>query len=501
MVKLMRKYQQNLMLLVTVLVIISFVYLFNGQRGADRTASDRAGSVYGVNVRTGEYSREARKFNLCQPLRLVELFSTLVGREARTEDEAIESFVWNIFVLRHEADALGIQASDDEVLAIIQKVPDFQTSGAYDSSKFNNFIRNIGGPNGLGGDDVEALIRDEIRLGKLKTLVGSTVGAVPSEVRDIFERRNQKTEASFVRLKLEDFTKAVQITDEDLKKLYEERKDNLKSDELRKVKYVAFTLEKTEPPLKGKDRVAQMSKLADRAQDFALAMVEKGANFDEVAKKFEVPVKETAEFSMQTPPPELAQAQELGSNVFEKITNEQPNSEVITSENGYYVLQLAGVTPARPLAFEEAKADLTKQLTDERSQEALNLKAAELRGKLETELKAGKSFADAATAVGVKVETLAPFSAVEPPKGDDPDTRMLTGEAFELGAGELSSPIPTGTGVVLLHVDKRLPADEQKFDQEKTMLSQAIARNKRESAFALWFKDRRALAKVATGRG
>ncbi|MES2571937.1 MAG: SurA N-terminal domain-containing protein, partial [Verrucomicrobiota bacterium] len=319
MVNLMRKYQQTLMLVVTVLVIISFVYLYNGSRGADRAVTDRVGTIYGTNIRSVEYSREERKFRICQPLGLVDLWSSLVGREARSEEEAVENFVWNTFVLRHEADALGIQASEEDVLTTIQKVPDFQTNGVYDSSKFKNFIQNIA-PLGLTAGDVEKLVRDHIRLIKLKALVGSTLNATPEEVRSIFDRRSQKTAVSFVRLKLEDFTKDVKVSDEDVKQRYEERKDTLKSEELRKVKYVGFTMPPSDTPVIGKERTAQMSKLVDRAQEFALAMTEKGASFEEAAKKFEVPAKETAEFSVLTPPPELSQIGELGSAVFEKLT-------------------------------------------------------------------------------------------------------------------------------------------------------------------------------------
>jgi parvulin-like peptidyl-prolyl isomerase len=212
-------------------------------------------------------------------------------------------------------------------------------------------------------------------------------------------------------------------------------------------------------------------------------------------------VQESPEFSMANPPAELGASQEIAATVFEKLSKEQPNSEVLTADNGYYVVQLSGVTPARPLSFEEAKDKLTAQLKDERAHEALNLKAAEIRTKLESALKAGKSFAEAAAAAGVKSETLPAFSMMEPPKDNQPDTRMLMGQSFELATGELSTPVPTETGVLLLHVDKRTPGDESKFEQEKPMLTQGLARNKREAAFNLWLKERRAQAKVVVGRG
>ena len=49
MVNLLRKYQQSLMILVTVMVIIAFVWLYNGTR-FDRLGADQAYRVYGRTI-------------------------------------------------------------------------------------------------------------------------------------------------------------------------------------------------------------------------------------------------------------------------------------------------------------------------------------------------------------------------------------------------------------------------------------------------------------------
>lgn len=501
MVNLMRKHQQTLMLVVTIIVIIAFIWLYNDTRRYDRSGADRVGTIYGRGVTMAQYSREARKFDVCRGLGLVELWSTLIGNEARDEAQATEAFVWNTMVLRHEADGLGIQPTDDDVFAAVQLLPAFQTNGVYDSSKFVNFTQNMLNARGLTEEQILELVRDDIRLSKMKALVGSTVAAAPSEVRSMFERRSQKTELSFVRLMTEDVAKEVKVTDDEVKKLFEERKETLKSDEMRKVKVAGFTMETVEKPLAGKERATAMSKLGDKAQEFAIAMTEAGAKLDEVAKKFGVEVKETADFSMDDPPKELGQSEEAAQAIFQKLTPEQPNSDVVMSQNGYYVFQLAGVTPARPLTFDEAKAKLEAQLKAEHTQESMALKAAAVRTKIDAELKAGKSFADAATAAGVKAETLPAFSMMEPPKAEMPDSRLIMSRAFDLAEGQLSEPIAGNGDTLLVRVEKRLPVDEKKFEEEKGMIAENVARGKRESAFELWLKDRRNQAKIVGARG
>lgn len=485
------------MLLVTVLVIICFTWFYNGQNSS-RTQADSVATLYERNVTVAQFRREARKFDICQPLGLMEFLESMIGSEARTREQAIESFVWNSMIMRHEAHTLGIRPTDDEVVAAIQKLPPFQTNGAYDSSKYGTFTQNLASL-GFTGEQIEELVRDDLRLVRVKSLIGATIAASPSEVLSQFERRTRKTEVSVVRLKREDFSKAVQVNEEDLKKAFEEQKENLKTDELRKVKYVAFLLEKSEKPLVGKEKVAEMSKLADRAQEIAQAMLEKGANFEEVAAKASATVVESPEFTMETPTEEFAQSPAVLPIIFEKLSTEEPNSDVVLAENGYYVFQLTGITPPRPLTYEEAKPKLTTQLTGDRTEEALNLKAAEIRTKLNEQIAAGKPFAEAAAALKLKVETVPAFSLMELPKNEVADGQTIAGRSLDLNEGELSEPTPTADGLFVMHIDKRHPVDEEKFEKEKAALGENIARMKTMSAFDVWLKERRTLAKLNDG--
>ena len=497
MVNLVRKYQQPLMIVVTVLIIICFAWLYNDYRVTGPGDTSQVGKAYDRTLTTADVSRSTRKFDVARQLMMFDLLQTLVG-EARSMDEAQENFFWNGVVLRHEAGKLGIEPTDEDVVAFVQELPVFQTNGVYDSQKYAAFSSNALAPRGMTDEQFEELVRDQLRLQKVKTLLGSTIEPAPAEVRAAFERRNQKTELSFVKLALDDFVKATQVTDEDVSKLFEERKDTLKSDEKRKVKYAAFTLPQSDKPIVGKERVEAMSKLADQAQEVAQAMLEKDAKFEEVAQKFGGEVKETPEFTLNEPPKELGQGDEAARAAFEKLTLEQPNSDVVMTDKGYYVLQLTGITPPQPLSLEEAKPKLIEQIKDERGREAMNLKIAEIRQKIDAALKEGKTFEEAATAAGAKPQKVPAFSLAEPPPADVPEARVLMGRSQDLGEGQLSEPVPVMDGVALVRVEKRLPPDEQKFETEKKQIVENISRAKVDAAFEQWLKNRRAAANIMT---
>jgi len=479
------------MIFVTVLIIIAFTWLYNNTQ-MDKIGTGHVATIYGREVTFAQTQRVGRKFDLCQDLGLMDLLRSLAIRQ----QDAKENFIWNSLVLKHESGKLAIDPTADEVVAAIQAMPVFQTNGAYDSSKYNMISQIALAPRGFTADDMEDLIRDDLRLKKIKALLGATVAPSESELRDAFAQASQKTEASVVRLKLDDFLAAVQVSDEDVKKLYEERKAALKTDEQRKVKYVAFVLPTTDTPLEPKARAEALGKLARQAEDFSVAMTDKDAKLEEVAAKVGAKVEETADFSRLAPPAELGGSPEAAMNAF-KLTKDQPNGDVISTDRGYYVIQLAAVTVPRPLTFEEAQERLTADLKNERSMEALNLKATEIRNKIDADIKAGKSFADAATAAGAKPEKFPAFSRMEPQMEPENSGEIMT-VASDLNVGQLSTATPTPKGSVIVYLESRLPIDEEKYKAEKARVADNMSSFQKNVLFSEWLKLRRAAAGLQT---
>lgn len=492
MVNIMRRYRQTLLMIVTVLIIISFSWFFTDYRSG-RAMDDAVGRIYDRPVRLAEFERGLRRFQLMNMLGLRELAFSLVGNP-KSDAEGQSNLVFNTYVLRHETDALGLAPTDAEAVEATKKLPRFQNNGAFDPKLYDVLVQQIGSM-GFGAETIEEVIKDNIRFEKLQALFETTVTASTPLAREIFEQQNQKFEAAVVRLNREDVAKTIEVSEEDLKKAFEERKDTLKTDELRKIRYVSLVLNDEQKKLTGAERGAVFQKLMEKANEIAIAMTEKDAKFDEVAKKFEAEVKESPEFSAANPPPELATARGVVQTVFTKLTLEQPNSDAIVAPPfGYYVVQLTGITAARPETYEEAKAKLTETLKNERVSEAMDLKGRELRTKLETELKAGKTFAQAAETAGVKAETLPPMSPSDPPKPEIKDEQFIKNVAAQSTEGQLSEVVETDTGSLIVRVEKRQPVDEAAFEKEKPSLLENLAKRTAMNAFPLWLSERRKVA-------
>jgi len=501
MVHIFRRYQQPMMILITIFTIISFVAFYKTGSLMDRGSGDQVGTIYGMQVTLSQAQKIMRKFELAQELNLGELLMALA---VRRDNAAKENFLWNTFVLRHESTQLGIEPTDAEVEAAIQAMPVFQTRGVYDSLRYAAFVGGMGRL-GMSGDDLVDIVRDDLRVKKLRVLLESTAPPSPAELRTAFEGMYQKADVSVIRLKIDDFLASVKVSDEDLKKLYEERKIGLKTDEMRKAKYVAFILPTTDKPLEGPARAEELQKLEKQAEDFTIAMTEKDAKFDEVAAKAGAKVLETPAYSQAKPPAELKDMPEVAAAAF-TLKKNQPNSDALPSNRGYYVVQLEDITPGRPLTFEEAKDRLADELKHERAQEAMDLKAAEIRNKIAADLKAGKSFAEAAqAAAGQKPEDFPAFSAEDLQMrkfADKPDGAVIMHIADSLNIGETSALVPTEKGGVMVHLDKREPIDEAKFQSELPRVAEGVAEIRATVLFQEWLKLRRAAAQPkAASRG
>jgi parvulin-like peptidyl-prolyl isomerase len=500
-----RRYQQAIMISVTLLTIVGFGSFYTHSDFLDKGGAGRAAAVvYGRDISAAQIQRIGRKSDLCQQFAssdrdIMEMFQLL----SVTRQDSRENYIFNNMVLKHEAERLGIEPTDDEILSAIQSMPAFQNEhGVYDSSTYAFMSQVYLFPRGFTGDDLSDLVADSLRVKRIKALLGATTAPSEAEIHSEVTRACQKTQASLVRFKLSDFLATAQAPEEDVKKLYEEKKSTLNTDETRKVKFVAFVLPKSDKPLVGKDRAAALTELGKKAEDFAIAMTDKSAKLEDVAAKTGVKVEESPDFSINTPVGAFGGSRQVAAAAF-KLTEKEPNSDVIEGGQGgqgYYVLQLEKINPTRPLTFEEAKASLTDTLKHERAQEALNLKAADVRNKIAADLKAGKAFGESATAQGVKPEDFPAFS-LKNPGTDTPDAREIMQVASDLATGELSTPMPTADGTVLVYVSKRLPVDEKEAKETKPEIVDNLVRRQQFALFQEWLKLRRAAAQVKVNYG
>ena len=473
--------------------------------------SNTAGKLYGRDISTIEIERGGRLFQLARNLGMSEFLTELLGQwhpqraktQSEAEREAGQEFTIDLMILRHEAEALGIRPTTAEIAAVVSKMRAFRgDSGSFDLKRYNDIVQNALGPLGFSEAQIEELAGDQIRLDRVKELVSTGVTVSQAESRSTFDQVYSKFEVSVVRFKISEVASEVKISDDEIAKYYEGAKDQLKSEEKRKVQFVAMTLSEAEKKLTGKERIDSLQKLSDKANDVAQALAEKSADFAAVAARFQLPVKTTGDFTQAAPDPELKQDSQLIQSAFQ-LSNDEPTSEPIQGADGFYILHLAGITPTRPLTFEEAKPKIVEALKARKERELLTIRAANGAHDLGEALKGGDTIAKAAQKLNLKLEKVPPFALADEleqkgssPPETIPDLPMIKNAVADLHANEVAEPIPTSDGAVVAVVEKRDPPDPAQAAANRVSLDERILRGKRAMMFSEWLQERRRVAGV-----
>ncbi len=498
-----RKHQKILMIVVTIVVIFGVGYYWGGPGSRDRMPTREAyhGKIYGNRVPLATFEREARKAQLAGELGMRDLLEGLAGKNTLSRAEAINNFAWNSMVLAHEADLLQLKPSDreadsdQEVKTAIMALPAFQTAdGQFDSTAYTVFVNTQLPKYGFTDSDLNQLVAEEVRMKKIKALLKTTFVVSQAEFLAQYTMEYQVTHASVIHFNTQDLSANVKVSDDDIKNAFEQHLEAYQSAEKRGMKYVSFTLTEDEKKLQGKERIEVLQKLSDSAQNFAQAMLEKGADFDAIAAKSNLKVTVVPPFPADTADEKIVPSEAMIA-ALGKATTKDPNTDVIAGENGFYVAQLQEIVPSKQLTLAEARPRIIKEISSKRAEEGLSTFARETRNKIDVAMAEGKSFEDAAKAAGQKVEAYPKFSFSEPDM-DKPDARWVLFGSQQLKEGELSQFIQTPEGGILIHIDKRDPIDQAKFEKDKALLEPRFADNEVYRVFIEWLRTRHAAADV-----
>ena len=505
MITVMRKHHKWLMIVIAILAI-PFVFYFNK---TSRTAQGEMdfGRIYDRPITGVEFQRSYKLFNLAQMLGLNQLVQDLMMRPM-SNDEAILNFAFNRIVLDHEARDLGVRPTSAEIVAFVKTLLPFQGTNGFDANKYTEFTQNRLPSLGFTDAQIEELVSEQLALNRLKDLLGAGLHVAESESTEYYDQAYGKLHVAVARFREEDFRKDVKVTDEDVAKYFEAHKAELKTDEKRTVEFVAFAFGEEEKKLTGKERIDALQKLANRANDFVQAMLEKDAKFADVAAKFNVPITATGEFTATTPDPKLPANTQIAKYAFQ-LKETEPVSDAIQAPDGFYVVHLLGMTPSRPLTLDEAKPKITEALTKERLKQLVAARGSEVSRKIREATKAGTPLDAAFAQAGLQPERIPPFSIIENPaqkpesspapkpeekKPDVPDLPVIKNAVGELNPGDTTDFVATQTGGLVAVLEARDPGDPAGFAQAKASFEKNYLQSKRMVVFDEWLHERRRAA-------
>lgn len=487
-----RKHQRWLMTLIAALTIIAFAWLYN-TTDLERVGSNIVAKIYGRDVMQVDIERAVRNYQLALALGQFELVRDLAG-QARSEDEAANNFIWNLMILQHEATRLGVVPGPQAVVDKIKTLPVFQTEGQFDPLKYSNFMQEQLAPRGFTERQLEAVISDSLRLAGVKALVGSPAMLLPAETTSALARL-RPLNLEVLRWNAAVAAKNVQVTDEELRKAFDEQAKDLNVPEKRSVRYVFFGLSPEERKLEGKARVEALQKVATATGDFARVLSEGAGDFAAAAQAAGSKVATTPLFAADgSTGAALSDADgevvPAAAAVAFRLPPGDGNFEIVQAgDDGYAVIEVAAIEAGRPMTFEEARADLRADLIAAKRDAAVREAATSGVTKVRAALASGKTFAEAAKEAGVKPEKVEALSLFDTEM--DQAKRQLAASAMDLADGALGDFTPSPEGGFAVYLSGRGEVDEATAAKQKPMVEGGLLEGKQMLLFVQWLATAR----------
>ncbi len=182
--------------------------------------------------------------------------------------------------------------------------------------------------------------------------------------------------------------------------------------------------------------------------------------------------------------PGIGSAPELTEAIFTAKANSP--AEQVPTPNGYAVFQVTDIKPPATPTFEEARSKVEADFKSQQSAKLLQQKSQQLADRARAEHNLKK----AAQEVGATVKT----SELVTAKDQVPQIGAMSGPAsaaFELSPGQVSAPISTASGAVVIALtDKQEPSAEEAA-KNSDEVREGLLQQKRAEAFQVFATDLR----------
>jgi peptidyl-prolyl cis-trans isomerase D len=379
--------------------------------------------------------------------------------------------------LDEEARRLGLGQSDDQIRQVIMNDPNFKgVGGSFDPNRFQAVIRNVGyteqryvseqrkvslrrqitGTIGAGLEppktmlDVLTRFQNEQRAIEFVRLDAAQAGTIdapsPEALAAYFEdhkvqfRAPEYRKIAFVVVSPEEIGKWSEVSDEDAKKVFDQRKDRLGTPEKRQIQQIVFP------------NAAEAQAARERLTS--------GTSFEDLGKERGLSASDV-DLGLVT---KSTLDPAVGDAVFALPAGEI--SQPIQGRLGTSIVKVDKIEPGNEANYASVAADIKREIATERAR----VKVADLRDKMEDERGGGASVIDAAQKLGLTAVTIdAVDRSGRTPNGQPvsniPQGLDVVSQAFNTDVGVDNDSISFKGGYVWYDVVAITPSRDRNLDE------------------------------------
>lgn len=406
--------------------------------------------------------------------------------------------------MEYEAKRLGITVSDKERADRIRQFLPTAFNGdtfigmdAYASQVQQRFQMSV--------PVFEELVRSSLVEEKFRKLLTDGISVSPAEIQEEFRFENEKIKLDYVFIKPEELAEKITPDEAEIKAYYEQNKSKFQIPEKRVVRFGLLDLNQirqntivTDDELKAvyqqniqqyevPNRVhaehillttvgktdAEVAEVKKKAEDILAQARKKGANFEELAKKYsEDPGSKTKGGDLGW----IVQGQTVPE--FEKAAFSLPKGEIsdlIKTQYGYHIIKVLDKETAHTKPFDEVKDSIRTPLLLQK----VDQEAASISDKMASEI--GRStkttLDDLAQKYHLSISETRPLGPNDPvlELGNSQDVKD---EIVHLRQGELSLPIRTDRGYIVLSLKQVLPPHPGSLEEVRDIVISELKQQK-----------------------
>jgi peptidyl-prolyl cis-trans isomerase D len=212
------------------LLALTFVGWGASTRLMGQSHLDVLAEVQGERITRGDLDGETRELQQ----RFQQLFQGAAPSGIDFRGEALDRLIDDA-LLRHEADRLGIEVSDEDIVRAITEMPELQQNGQFDRELLERVLREQ-----RDRGEFERQVRQDLVNQRVRGLVVDGVQVTDAEVADRYALDRDRVDLQFARVVAADLAAGVQPTDEELAKWLEEHADRYRTPPRVRVRYVAY---------------------------------------------------------------------------------------------------------------------------------------------------------------------------------------------------------------------------------------------------------------------
>ncbi|MCD1124493.1 peptidylprolyl isomerase [Jinshanibacter sp. LJY008] len=365
------------------LIMLSFVltgvgsYLVGGSKSY-------VAEVNGQEIDRARFEQSVMNERARLQQQLGEQFSQLAGNEAYVKQmrQQVLNRMINDLLLDQYAAKIGMAIGDDQVKLSIQTSPEFATDGKFDNSKYRDLLNRFQ----IAPEQYAEMTRKQLLSQQLLAAFAGTNFSLPAETESVVAliQQQRNVRVANIDMKALEAKPEVTPTAEQVKTFYDQNKSRFTAPEMARVKYIEVDAAKLTDDIRVSDQevadfytknkplyvqaprsnysIIVLSKESD-AKD-VLAQLKSGGDFAALAKEKSLEKDSGAKggelgwLEAAAVPDDIAKA---------KLIEKGQLSDVIHSDMGYLVVRLNDIQAAKEKPLEEVKAEITKNLLQDKS--------------------------------------------------------------------------------------------------------------------------------------